>query len=148
MLFFRVDLSIYLKMHTKSNLYNDYDESKLNNCCWPSLYGNTQLVCCGLTLGTHHQRNPCNPTTHTLSHTHSHLSPTSGMQTNVYQLPLHNKIWLLEWHGMASNQLLLFILYWFYTHWLTTFDQYQVKMQSQQLWYIMLSDKTCLIIFF
>jgi len=30
MLFFRVDLSIYLKMHTKSNLYNDYDESKLN----------------------------------------------------------------------------------------------------------------------
>lgn len=59
-------------------------EAKLNNCCWPSLYGNTQPVCCGRTLGTHHPdwppqresaRNPCNPTTHTHTHTpHLHFT--------------------------------------------------------------------------
>ncbi len=70
-------------------------EAKLNNCCWPSLYKNTQPVCCGRTLGTHHPdrhprresaRNPCNPTTHThtLSHTQTHKHTHTHTQTDTH----------------------------------------------------------------
>ncbi len=70
-------------------------EAKLNNCCWPSLYKNTQPVCCGRTLGTHHPdryprresaRNPCSPTTHTHTHSHTHKHTHTHTHTHTHRL--------------------------------------------------------------